>query len=215
LSRSSLQLAKDFVTFPVRAMTLFHEDRVGLSCLATERFDYVQREVRGTCLDIGCGYHNRFINQFLDGNGTGIDVFPYEGLVPEQIVEDMTHLPFEDGSYDTVTFIANINHVPEPARDAELAEAFRVLRPSGRIVVTMGNPIAEVLVHKVVWLSDKLLGTKNDMDTERGMEEDEEYFLTDREIRGRLTNAGFRDIKKKYFKTQWGLNHLFVATKPG
>ena len=87
------------------------------------------------------------------------------------------------------------------------------MQPGGKIIVTMGSAIAEILVHKVVWLSDKLFKTNVDMDTERGMEEEEEYYLTDREIRERLIKAGFRNIRKKYFFSQWGLNHLFVGEK--
>ncbi len=71
-----MQKLKDFVSFPVRAVTLFHDDRWGLSSLATERFDYVRREVQGYCLDVGCGRHNRFVTEHLGGNGVGIDVFP-------------------------------------------------------------------------------------------------------------------------------------------
>jgi hypothetical protein len=37
--------------------------------------------------------------------------------------------------------------------------------------------------------------------------------LTDSEIVDRLTRAGFQAIRKRYFPTQWGLNHLFCATK--
>jgi ubiquinone/menaquinone biosynthesis C-methylase UbiE len=128
-------------------------------------------------------------------------------------VDDLTVFPFADATFGTVTFIANLNHVPRSKRDAELAEALRVLRPGGNIVVTMGHPVAEVLVHKLVWLYDRLLGTRFDMDTERGMHEEEEYFLTDVEIVERLARAGFRDIAKKRFASQWGLNHLFVGWK--
>jgi hypothetical protein len=77
----------------------------------------------------------------------------------------------------------------------------------------MGNPLAEIIVHKVVWLYDKLLKTNFDMDAERGMDDEEEYYLTDSEIDERLTRAGFKRIRKKYFMTQWGLNHLFVGWK--
>jgi len=49
-------------------------------------------------------------------------------------------------------------------------------------VVTMGNPMAEILVHKVVWFYDKVFRTNVDMDSERGMDEEEAYFLTDSEI---------------------------------
>ncbi len=212
--RSAAQRVLDFASFPLRALTLFHEDACGLSSLATERYDYVARAVSGRCLDVGCGRHNRFIAEFHDGPGVGIDLFPYEGLGPEHLVESLLRLPFPDGSFDAVTFIANLNHCPRPDRDAELAEAFRVLRPGGTIVVTMGHPVAEILVHQVVRAYDAVLGTKVDMDTERGMEEDEEYYLTDHEIRERLTRAGFVGIVKHRFTTQWGLNALFRASRP-
>lgn len=213
MRRTTVQKTADFVTFPVRALTLFERDKLGFSSLASERFDYAAREVSGHCLDVGCGRHNRFVTEYLNGNGRGIDLFPYQGLTQEHLVEDLSHFPFEDESFDSVTFIANLNHCPRSKRDAELAEAYRVLKPGGNIVITMGNPIAEVLVHLVVRLYDKLLGTSFDMDNERGMDEEEEYFLMDSEIRSRLRRAGFKKVTKKYFWTQWGLNHLLVAWK--
>jgi ubiquinone/menaquinone biosynthesis C-methylase UbiE len=211
--RRQNQKTADFITFPLRALTLFHRDRWSLSSLASERFDYVAREVRGYCLDVGCGYHNRFVKEFLEGNGKGIDVFQYDGLSKEDIVADMTHFPFQDASFESVTFIANLNHVRKSDRDAELMEAHRCLKPGGNIIVSMGNPVAELVVHKVVSFYDRYLGAKVDMDTERGMNEEEAYYLTDSEITERLERAGFENLKKRYFLTQWGLNHLWVGWK--
>ena len=211
--RNLRQKILDFFTFPVRGFVLHYEDRWGLSCLATERFDLVATEATGFCLDIGCGPHNRFIKKFLSGHGIGIDVYRYEGLNDHNIVEDMTQLPFGSEEFDSVTFIANINHIPESDRDAELAEAFRCLKPGGKIIVTMGNPIVEVLVHKVIQLSDRLFGTSFDIDSERGMEMEEAYYLTDREIVERLSSAGFGNLRKKYLWTQWFLNHMFIGFK--
>jgi hypothetical protein len=122
--RSTAQRILDFVSFPARAFILFHSDKWGLSSLKSERFEYVSKEVEGFSLDVGCGRHNRFVNEYLHGNGKGIDV-----------------------------------------------------------------------------------------DSERGMGEEEEYYLTDTEITERLVRAGFKRIRKKYFWTQWGLNHLFVGWK--
>lgn len=211
--RNRFQKSKDFLTFPFRAFTLFENDKFGLSSLQTERYDYVAREVVGKCLDIGCGRNNRFVNDFLKGNGVGIDVFRYEGLKKENIVKDMTNLPFKDNEFDTVTLIANINHIPRSIRIKELKEIFRVSKNGGILIVTMGNPIVEVMVHKIVWLYDKFFRTNVDVDTERGMKEDEEYYLTDEGIKSLLKKVGFKKIRKKYFITQWGLNHLFVAKK--
>jgi len=211
--RKPWQKAKDFVTFPLRAMFLFEENRFGLSSLRTERFDYVATQVRGRCLDVGCGRNNLFIKTFLNGNGIGIDIFPYEGLGEENLVEDITHFPFEDTSFDSVTFIANLNHIPESKRDLELAEAHRCLKSGGNIMVTMGHPIAEILIHKLVPIYDRLFKTSHDMDGERGMDEEEEYYLTDVEISTRLHRAGFVRITKKRFSTQWGLNAMFTGWK--
>lgn len=213
MRRTKLQEVKDTISFPLRAFTLFFEDKYGFSALATERFDYVAREVKGYCLDVGCGRNNVFVKNFLKGKGVGIDVFPYEGLTPDQIVPDLSHFPFEDATFDSVTFIANLNHVPEPMRDVELAEAYRCLKPGGNIIVTMGNPLAELAVHKVVWAYDRFLGANIDVDTERGMHEDEDYYLTDIEIVERLARAGFSAINKKSFVSQWNLNHLLVGWK--
>ena len=116
-------------------------------------------------------------------------------------------------SFESITFIANLCHIPESIRDQELGEAYRVLKPGGNIIATMGNPVAEVLTHKVVWFYDKVLKTNFDMDNQRGMSEEEAYYLLDGEILERLTRAGFKRIVKKFFWTQWGLNHLFVGWK--
>jgi len=213
MKRSLKQKFFDLFMFPVRAILLHYEDKWGMSCLATERFDFVATEVDGFCLDIGCGPGNRFIKEFLDGDGVGIDVYKYEGLGENNIVEDMTNLPFDAEKFDTVTFIANINHIPKSVRDAELSEACRCLKAGGKIIVTMGNPIAEILVHKIVAIGDWLFGTKNDIDSERGMNEEEDYYLTDKEIAGHLKCAGFVNTSKKYFWTQLFLNHMFTGYK--
>ncbi len=211
--RSAARKVVDFLTFPVRALTLFETDFTVLSSLASERYDYVSREVRGRCLDVGCGRFNRFIREWRDGGGAGIDVHPYEGLSADNLVEDISRFPFDDATFGTVTFIANLNHVPRALRDRELAEAHRCLERGGRVVVTMGNPLAEILVHRVVAGYDRLFGTRYDVDAERGMRDDEAYYLLDTEIVDRLTRAGFVDIRKKRFWTQWGLNHLLVAVR--
>jgi len=211
--RSINQKILDFCTFPIRAFTLFEKDKFGLSSLQTERYDYVATEVKGKCLDIGCGRNNRFIKEFVNNNGVGIDVFEYEGLSKKNIVKDMTKLPFKDESFDTVTLIANINHIPKSIRKRELKEIHRITKKGGRLIVTMGNPVVEIIVHKVVWFYDRFFKTNVDVDSERGMKHDEEYYLTDGAIKLFLSGAGFKKIIKKYFITQWGLNHLFVGSK--
>ncbi len=211
--RNRYKNAVDFLFFPLRALILIENDKLGLSSLASERFSYVSKEVQGFCLDVGCGKHNRFITEFLRDNGKGIDCYRYEGLTEKHIVANMEHFPFDDSTFDSVTFIANINHIPSKKKDIELSEAYRCLKKGGNIIITMGNPLAELLVHKLVSFYDRFLGTNLDLDNIRGMDEEESYYLLDKEIKARLNRAGFININKKYFPTQWYLNHMFIAWK--
>jgi SAM-dependent methyltransferase len=50
------------------------------------------------------------------------------------VVADATDLPFADESFDVVTFFDVLEHIPDDARAA--AEALRVLRPGGFVLVT-------------------------------------------------------------------------------
>jgi SAM-dependent methyltransferase len=204
--------ALNFATFPVRALAVLQSDRGRLQSLRSERFSYVAEEAVGHCLDIGCGPENRFIRRWHQ-DGVGIDVFGYEGLDESQVVPDMTSLPYDEGTFDTVTLIAALNHVPEPLRVAELREMRRVLRPGGRLVLTMGNALAERAVHQLVHFYSHRFGTHEDMDGERGMEHEESFSVSPREIRALLAQAGFTSVRRRRFWTQWGLNSLYVAVR--
>ena len=76
------------------------------------------------------------------------------------------------------------------------------------------HPLAEIAVHKVVEFYDRYFATHVDMDTERGMGDEEAYYLLDSEIVSRMQTAGFVDLFKRYIWTQYCLNHLWVGRKP-
>jgi SAM-dependent methyltransferase len=213
--RNGWQTFKDFITFPIRAFTLFEQDRWGFSSLQSERYYYSASAVQGYSLDVGCGRYNRFIEEFVQGQGKGIDIFPYEGLGKENLVSDLSRFPFEDSTFASVTFIANMNHIPRHQRNAEMAEAFRCLKPGGNIIATMGLPITELMAHKVVDLYDRYLGTHYDVDHIRGMKEGESLYISYKEIESLFSKAGFECITRQIFWTQWGLNSMYVGWKPG
>jgi ubiquinone/menaquinone biosynthesis C-methylase UbiE len=153
--------------------------------------------VRGRLLDIGCG-SNELLRRH--GNGVGCDVYQWGGV--DIVVEDSSNLPFDDASFDTVTIIAALNHIPN--RESVLTEAHRVLQPGGRLIVTMIPPTISMIWHKVraPWDADQ---------HERGMVEGELYGLHPAEVRKLMRNAGFRVILEQPF--QLWINRVTVAEK--
>jgi len=130
-------------------------------------------------LDVGCGQNNAVKDyRKRGGEGTGIDVYDFGGA--DRIVQDTSKLDYPDGAFDTISFIACLNHIPNRA-DA-LKEAFRLLSPGGRVVITMIPPRLSAVWHLLIrpWDEDQ---------TDRGMKEGEVCGLTPDEIADCLSEA--------------------------
>ena len=107
---------------PVR-LVCPHEfvNKLGLRSIRDERCDKVMENCSGRLLDIGCG-NNQLVKKY--GNDSiGIDVYDFGGGAV--IVKDTSKLPFADGSFDAVSFVASINHIPN--REDVLRESYRVM----------------------------------------------------------------------------------------
>jgi len=161
------------------------------------RIRTVLPHVRGRLLDIGCGT-NRLVRTY--GQGLGVDVFRVGDA--DLLVPDASRLPYADASFDTVSIVAALNHMAN--RVDVLREARRLLRPSGRIVVTMIPPLLSTIWHK--------LRERWDRDQhERGLQDEELYGMTARQVRELLAAADFRVILEERFML--GINRLTVAEK--
>ncbi len=57
-------------------------------------------------------------------------------------------LPFPRASFDYVVYFNSLHHLPPNAMDSALAEAFRVLRPTGRLAIF--EPLAEGAFYEVM-----------------------------------------------------------------
>ena len=161
------------------------------------RTGVVLRAVRGKLLDIGCGT-NRLVAQYRrdGGDGVGVDVYPWPGV--DQIVEDTSKLPYADASFDTISFVACINHIPN--RVDVLREARRLLRPGGQVVLTNLTPRLSRIWHAwAFWDADQ---------HERGMAEGEVWGFTHEELVRLVATAGFELVACRGFS--WGLNSLYV-----
>jgi ubiquinone/menaquinone biosynthesis C-methylase UbiE len=107
-----------------------------------------------TVLDVACG-GGLVARAFAPHvrQATGIDVTPAmldqarqaaaaQGLTNVSWEQgDVTHLPYEDGSFSIVATRLSFHHFIEPA--AALAEMVRVCRPGGRVVVIDSSPSEE------------------------------------------------------------------------
>lgn len=188
----------DFAFAPLRLAFLSDEasKRLGMTSLEDERLNNVLPFVKGRLLDIGCG-RNRLVKRY--GNGTGVDVYDWGGGA--LIVKDTAELPFEGASFDTVTIIAALNHIPN--RVNVLREARRVLRPGGKLIITMINPLISYIGHKYLWWYSE--------EKERGMEEGEVYGFWNKDVIVMVKEAGFELALHRRFV--YGLNNLFVFNK--
>jgi SAM-dependent methyltransferase len=90
---------------------------------------------RGRLIDYGCGARpyevlfSRVTSEYI-----GVDVAVAANSVVDIIVAPNQKLPVTDSSFDTVLSTQTLEHVPDPS--FYIAEAFRVLRPGGRLILT-------------------------------------------------------------------------------
>ena len=152
--------------------------------------------VRGRFLDLACGYNNL---TRAHGSGVGADIFPWEGI--DIRIGDAAQLPFRDASFDTVSVVAALNHIPN--REAALLSVRRVLRPGGRFLATMIGPLTGRVAHMLFHQDETRRG---------GMRRGEVDGISPRAMRAMLHQAGFELQREVAF--QFGLNRLYVAQKP-
>jgi ubiquinone/menaquinone biosynthesis C-methylase UbiE len=169
--------------------------------LEKQRRMAVLSHVRGRYLDIGCGL-NKAVRDYRakGGDGIGIDVYDFGGA--DRIVKNTATLDYADGSFETISFIACLNHIPN--RQAVLREAHRLLSSNGCVLLTMIPPRLSAVWHRVIrpWDEDQ---------TDRGMIDGEVWGLTASEMVELLRKAGFRHIARHRFV--FGLNNLYIASK--
>lgn len=201
--KSWLQSVADFVAAPLRMIALpdLACERMHVTSLRAERLAVVLPELRGRVLDVGAG-DNTLVRLYRARSNTpeaadsvGADVVDWGGDCV--MIERSDRLPFADASFDTVCYIACLNHIPERAE--ALVEARRLLRPGGRVIVTMIGRFIGRVGHAIWWYSE---------DKHREVDEHEEMGLDESEVMALFDRAGFRLARLDRFV--YGLNRLYV-----
>ena len=209
--KTLLQGIWDFVGAPLRMALLpdAQSERLHLTSLRAERIAMVLPKLRGRVLDIGAG-DNMLLTLYraqasagrdapIAGESVGIDVVDWGGGCI--VVPNCRHLPFPDLSFDTVSFVACLNHIPE--RQEALREALRVLKPGGRLVVTMISKLIGDVGHAIWWYSE---------DKHREVAEGEVMGMNVNDVENAIKLAGFTQLERTSFV--YRLNHLFMAQRP-
>lgn len=197
IMKSRKQHLWDFLGIPFRLL-LFDQawlPRFGWTTLEEERISAVLPKIRGRLLDIGAG-SNTLVRRYGHQESMGVDIYDWGGGA--LVIEDASCLPFEEESFDTVTFVACLNHIPN--RRETIIEARRLLRPGGQIIITMINPILGGFGHWIWWYSeDKKRG---------GMAEGEVGGMWTSDIVNICKDAGFRLVGRIRFV--YGMNNIYV-----
>jgi ubiquinone/menaquinone biosynthesis C-methylase UbiE len=110
-------------------------------------------------LDMGCGT-GRFTVPMAEAGAdvTGFDISPAmlsqlestardRGVAVTTCEGDMAHLAFEDDTFDVVTSMLALMHIPVEDRQQVFLEVARVLKPGGRFVLGVKNEQFERLSH--------------------------------------------------------------------
>ncbi len=178
-------------------------ERLNLTSLRAERMGKVLQHLQGRCLDIGAQdnlllrlYRHRASGAGLAESSVGVDVVDWGGDC--MILPSSAELPFPDNSFDTVSFVACLNHIPE--RREALLEARRVLKPDGRVLVTMINRFIGGACHRIRFWGEH---------SQREVHLEEEDGLRNSETLSYMKEAGFDRIEAHRFF--YGLNCLYVG----
>ena len=138
----------------------------------------------------------------ITGTLDSIEIEDEIDKIVDVVVEDSAHLAFPDGEFDTVTFVACFNHIPN--REAVLREAHRILSSDGCVVITNLPPFISHIWHRWnhFWSRDQ---------RERGMKQGEVWGFSRDELIRILERNGFS--LEAFARFSWGLNQVYVAKR--
>jgi ubiquinone/menaquinone biosynthesis C-methylase UbiE len=160
----SVAAEKDAIRAVYREIAEEYDERIPGRTPADRRFvetemAFIFEKVAPACqvLDLGCGTGRITIPLAQRGcRVTGLDICAamiaklrdkatQAGLDVDLREADMEHLPFEANTFDAVTCVLALMHIPPESRQAVFLEASRVLKPGGRMIATAKNALFERL----------------------------------------------------------------------
>jgi 2-polyprenyl-3-methyl-5-hydroxy-6-metoxy-1,4-benzoquinol methylase len=156
-------------------------------------------------LDIGCGWDAKFLRsvEAYVSKGEGIDPRAPELRTQKLSTRRITvteSLPYDSETFDVVTMLAVLEHLSRPR--AVIVEIFRILKPGGRLVLTVpsnaAKPVLEFLAFRLGIVSAAEI-------------RDHKCYYNKDLLRQVLSNTGLVMEDHRYF--QLGMNNFVVCAK--
>jgi SAM-dependent methyltransferase len=154
-------------------------------------------------LDVGC-HQGEFLNSLGERIGPSVGLDPLAPTLATgrlRLIPEILRVPseFADASFDAIVMLATLEHIRD--KDALAGECFRLLRPGGRVIITVPARLVDGIVHVlcVLHLAD-------------GMSLEEHHGYDPRQTPEIFDRHGFVLEHRRRF--QLGLNHLYVLRKP-
>ena len=157
-------------------------------------------------LDLGCGDGAMFKQwRSYISWGVGIDPTLNESVKAERYTLIAGRFPDdlpESETFDAITMLAVMEHIPTDLQSRWAAECIRRLRPGGSIIITVPSPVV-----------DRILAVLQFFRVIDGMSLEEHYGFDPRHVPGLFESPGVSLAVAKTF--QLGCNNLYVFRKSG